>query len=54
MTPDERFKALAEGQRHLQRLLMFNSYLIILIFVIVVIGPILRQFGLWNILGFGE
>lgn len=51
---DEQFRLLLEKQHAIQKHVNFISYLVTMLFVIDVIGPILQQFGLWNIMGLGQ
>lgn len=51
---EEQFKALMESHRSIHQSLNVIKVMISLIFVMVVLAPVLQQFGLWNLLGIGQ
>jgi len=51
---DAKYLELLAAHRKTHRELSILGYMIVVLFVIDVLGPVMKELGLWNLLGMGQ
>lgn len=51
---DEQYREIREAQKRIENSLWWIAWMLSVVFFFVVIAPIMKDYGLWNLLGIGE